>query len=257
MISLGSLRANKIGYKQNEKRNEGDEMKLGIMQPYFLPYIGYFQLIAAVDQFIIYDNIKYTKKGWINRNRFLQNGKDATFSLSLKKDSDFLNVCERQLSEDFNRNKLISRFKDAYTKAPYFSETFKLLEKIVGYEDDNLFQYIHHSLIEICHQLEIKTEIKVSSRIPINHNLKAQYKVFALCEAMEADTYINSIGGVNIYDKSEFIARGVELQFIKAKPFRYTQFVEPFMPWLSIIDVLMFNPLDVVQDCINSNFSLI
>jgi NADPH-dependent glutamate synthase beta subunit-like oxidoreductase len=76
-------------------------MKLAIMQPYFLPYIGYFQLIATVDRFIVYDNIKYTKKGWINRNRFLQNGKDATFSLPLKKDSDSLDICERELAADF------------------------------------------------------------------------------------------------------------------------------------------------------------
>eukprot|EP01036_Dinobryon_divergens_P050949 gene50949-68197_t len=77
-------------------------MKVGIMQPYFLPYIGYFQLIAAVDLFVVYDNIKYTKKGWINRNRLLQNGTDAVFSLPLKKDSDALDVRERELAADFN-----------------------------------------------------------------------------------------------------------------------------------------------------------
>ena len=63
--------------------------KLGVMQPYFLPYIGYFQLIEAADVFVVYDNIKYTKKGWINRNRMLRNGSDMVFSLPLKKDSDF------------------------------------------------------------------------------------------------------------------------------------------------------------------------
>ena len=57
---------------------------LGIMQPYFLPYIGYWQLLSAVDQFVVYDNIKYTKKGWINRNRFLRDGTDAVFTIPLK-----------------------------------------------------------------------------------------------------------------------------------------------------------------------------
>ena len=89
-------------------------MRLAIMQPYFFPYIGYFQLIAAVDQFIVYDNIKYTKKGWINRNRMLQNGKDVMFSLPLKSDSDFLDVCERELAADFNRDKLLNQLKGAY-----------------------------------------------------------------------------------------------------------------------------------------------
>ena len=79
-------------------------MRLAIMQPYFFPYIGYFQLIAAVDQFIVYDNIKYTKKGWINRNRMLQNGKDVMFSLPLKSDSDFLDVCgTRPISSKLTR----------------------------------------------------------------------------------------------------------------------------------------------------------
>ena len=96
------------------------------MQPYFFPYIGYFQLIAAVDLFIVYDNIKYTKKGWFNRNRLLQNGKDVMFSLSLKNDSDTLDVCERELAASFNRDKLLGQFKEAYRRAPYFAQTFPL-----------------------------------------------------------------------------------------------------------------------------------
>lgn len=232
-------------------------MKLGIMQPYFMPYIGYFQLIAAVDVFVVYDNIKYTKKGWINRNRLLLNGKDAMFSVPVKKDSDSLHVVQRTLAADFDRHKLLSQFKGAYCKAPHFAETFQLLERIVGCTNDNLFQYIHHGLVEICRHLGIETVIKVSSSIPINHDLKGQDKVLALCAALKANTYINAIGGTDLYDKAEFRAHEVALQFIKAKPFAYDQFSEPFVPWLSIIDVLMFNPLDVVKDCVESNFELI
>lgn len=231
-------------------------MKLGIMQPYFMPYIGYFQLIAAVDQFIVYDNIKYTKKGWINRNRMLINGGDEMFTLPLKKDSDALSVVQRQLATDFKRNKLLSQFKGAYNKAPHFTETFRLVEQIVSYENDNLFQYIYHSLVEMCRHLEIDTEIKVSSSIPINHDLKGQDKVIALCKALNADTYINAIGGTNLYDRSAFRACEIELQFIKAKTFEYAQFSASFVPWLSIIDLLMFNPLDAVKDCVQSNFEL-
>ena len=98
-------------------------MKLAIMQPYFLPYIGYFQLIAAVDQFIVYDNIKYTKKGWINRNRLLQNGTDTVFSIPLSKDSDALDIRERQIAADFRRDKLLKQIAEAYRKAPYFGQT--------------------------------------------------------------------------------------------------------------------------------------
>ena len=113
-------------------------MKIGIMQPYFFPYIGYFQLIQSVDIFVVYDNIKYTKKGWINRNRMLLNGKDVMFTLPLKKDSDLLDVRERELATDFNCNKLLNQIKGVYGGAPYFEQTFPLVKSIVRYEDKNL-----------------------------------------------------------------------------------------------------------------------
>jgi len=232
-------------------------MRLGIMQPYFMPYIGYFQLIAAVDLFIVYDNIKYTKKGWINRNRMLVNGADAIFSLPLKKDSDMLDIVQRELSSEFNREKLLGQFKGAYIKAPYFNEFYPLLEKIIRFKDGNLFTYIENSLNEICRHLKIETKIIISSNFPINHELKAQDKVIALCNATHADSYINTIGGTELYDRNQFLSHGVKLQFIKAKSFEYSQFAAPFVPWLSIVDVLMFNPIEVVQECINSNYELI
>jgi hypothetical protein len=232
-------------------------MKLAIMQPYFMPYIGYFQLIAAVDVFIVYDNIKYTKKGWINRNRFLQNGKDAMFSLPLKNASDTLDVCERELAVDFRRDKLLNQFKGAYGHAPYFEQTFPLLEQIVQHEDANLFRFLHHSLASICEYLGILTEIRVSSSIAIDHELKNQDKVLALCEATGASSYVNAIGGMGLYSKGAFRERGIALQFIQAKPFVYPQFDNEFVPWLSIIDVMMFNPLDAIRANIMGNFDLL
>lgn len=227
------------------------------MQPYFLAYIGYFQLIAAVDVFIVYDNIKYTKKGWINRNRMLQNGKDVMFSLPLKSDSDYLDVCERELSGDFKRDKLLNQFKGAYQGAPYFSQTFPLVEQIVMYKDPNLFRFLHHSIIKLCEHLDIKTEIRISSDIAIEHTLKNQDKVLALCEAVNANAYINAIGGMELYSKEAFRERGIELKFIKSKPFEYPQFGDAFVPWLSIIDMMMFNPIDTIQTCISTTYELI
>lgn len=232
-------------------------MKLAIMQPYFFPYIGYFQLIAAVDTFIVYDNIKYTKKGWINRNRMLQNGKDVMFSLSLKSDSDSLEVCERELAADFNRDKLLNQFKGAYRRAPYFEQTFPLLEQIVRYEDANLFRFLHHSIAKTCEHLGITTEIKISSDIAISHELKNQDKVLALCATVGARTYVNAIGGMELYSKEAFREKDVELKFIQSLPFEYAQFSDAFVPWLSIIDVMMFNPLDAIQTCITTNYELI
>ena len=232
-------------------------MKVAIMQPYFFPYIGYFQLIAAVDLFIVYDNIKYTKKGWINRNRMLQNGKDVMFSLPLKNDSDYLDICKRVLSTDFNRDKLLNQFKETYKHAPYFAQTFPLIEQIVRHDDDNLFLFLHNSLVKTCRHLGVATRIKLSSDVLINHDLKNQDKVLALSEAVNANTYVNAIGGMDLYSKDSFYEKGLDLKFIQSKPFEYPQFGNAFVPWLSIIDVMMFNPLDVIQTCISTNYELI
>lgn len=232
-------------------------MKLAIMQPYFLPYIGYFQLIAAVDKFVIYDRIKYTKKGWINRNRFLLNGSDAMFSLPLKKGSDALNVVERELASDFDRGKLLGQFAGAYRHAPHFAQTMALMEVIIRHPDDNLFGYIHHSLTALCAHLALQTEIRVSSTLSFDNQLKGQDKVVAICQATGAQHYINSIGGTELYAKPDFAARGIELQFLKSRPFEYPQFGQPFVPWLSILDVLMFNPVEAVRTCLDRNYDLV
>lgn len=227
------------------------------MQPYFLPYIGYFQLIAAVDVFVIYDNIKYTKKGWINRNRMLLNGSAVTFSLPLKKDSDLLHVVQREIAADFDREKLLNKFYGAYARAPYFSQTYPLLDKIVSCEENNLFRYIHHSLVETCAHLGIGTEIRISSEIDIDHGLKGRDKVIALCQRLGADTYINAIGGTELYVQEDFVAHGIELNFIRSKPFVYPQFGAPFVPWLAIVDVMMFNPINLVREHIRSHYDLV
>lgn len=232
-------------------------MKLAIMQPYFLPYIGYFQLIASVDQFIVYDNIKYTKKGWINRNRMLQNGSDVMFSLPLKKDSDSLDVVQRELAGDFNREKLLNQFKGAYRKAPYFEQIMPLIEQIVRFEDNNLFAYLHHAILKTCAHLGITTEIKKSSCIAIDHTLKNQDKVLALCEAVDASIYVNAIGGMDLYSKETFQEKGIELKFIQSKPFEYAQFGDAFVPWLSIVDVMMFNSQEALLTSIKTNYELI
>lgn len=217
------------------------------MQPYFLPYLGYWQLLAAVDQFVVYDNIEYTKKGWINRNRFLRNGADAPFTLPLKKGSDFLHVRERSLADDFKPAALLNPFRDAYRRAPYFDDVFPLIETIVTAAPKNLFDYLLHSLMATAAYLEIKTPIIVSSTVPIDHSLKAGEKVLAMCGALGANRYLNAIGGQALYAADAFTAAGVELKFIQTRPLTYPQLGQPFVPGLSILDVMMFNSPDAVR----------
>jgi hypothetical protein len=231
---------------------------IGIMQPYFFPYIGYFQLINSVDTFVIYDNIKYTKKGWINRNRILSNGKDKLITLPIKKDSDYLNVVERMISDDWQTEKIkfLNQLSSSYKKAPKFTEIFPIINDIINNDEKNLFDFIYNSLTQINYYLGIKTQIIKSSEIDIDHNLKSKDKVIAICKKLEASDYINPIGGTELYDKGEFIKHGINLNFIKSNSITYKQFENEFVPWLSIIDLLMFNSKDKIVEYL-SDYSLI
>jgi hypothetical protein len=220
---------------------------VGIMQPYFLPYIGYWQLLAAVDRFVVYDNIQYTKKGWINRNRFLRNGGDAFFTLPLKKGSDSLDVVDRNIAGDFDPRTILNPLAAAYRRAPFFSATFPMIESIVMAAPRNLFEYLQHSLVTVAAYLEIGTPIVVSSTVAIDHTLKSERKVLALCEALGADRYLNPSGGMDLYSVSAFADRGIELRFLQSRPIVYRQYDDPFVPSLSIVDALMFNSKDSVR----------
>ncbi len=234
-------------------------MKLGIMQPYFMPYIGYFQLIEAVDVFVVYDNIQFTKKGWYHRNRILANGKDKMFSVPLKKDSDYLDVAHRELADSFDNEskKIIRKIQASYRNAPYYKEVMPLVEECFQRSSGNLFDFIYTSLTLLTQFLQIDTKIIISSAIDIDHTLKSQDKVLAICKSLNVNTYINAIGGQDLYEAEAFRNKGIELRFIKTKPFKYPQFGNEFVPWLSIIDVMMFNSLETIQTCISTNCELI
>lgn len=229
---------------------------IGIMQPYFMPYIGYFQLIEAVDEFIIYDNIQYTKKGWINRNRILTDGTDKYITLPLKKDSDFLEVRERVLSETFDPGKLLRQIETAYRRAPYFQETYAFLEPVIQYRETNLFQYIYHSVIRVCEYLKIHTPILISSHLAYDNTLKAQKKVIAICKERQCDRYINAIGGMELYHGDDFAKENIELYFIQTEKMEYSQFQNDFIPSLSMIDVMMFNSKEEIRSMLKG-FKLI
>jgi hypothetical protein len=230
-------------------------MRLAIMQPYFFPYIGYFQLINAVDEFVIYDNIEFTKKGWINRNRILVNGQDAYITVPLKKDSDFLDIKARWLADTWRseRSKMLNRITESYRKAPQFNVVYPVIEKAILFDDLNLFNFILHSVNQVNGYLGISTSIVVSSAIEMNHALKAEEKVMGMCKAKNADTYLNPIGGVDLYSKERFRNEGIELLFIKSDHLTYKQFNNEFIPWLSIIDVMMFNDKDTIKGMLDLN----
>ena len=227
-------------------------MKLGIMQPYFLPYIGYWQLMNAVDKYVIYDEIEYSKKGWINRNRILMNNSDFLFSIPLKKDSDYKYISQREIANDFNRTKLINQIRSSYTKSPYFGEVFDLINSIINYGDKNLFNFILNSINNINIYLGLNPTIVISSTIEFDNSLKGEDKVLSICKKMNASSYYNAIGGQELYSKDRFKDDGIDLKFIKSNQIVYSQFDNEFVPWLSILDVMMFNSVDEIKKMLAS-----
>ncbi len=227
------------------------------MQPYFLPYIGYFQLINAVDKFIIYDEVNYINRGWINRNQILINGKESYITVPLKKASQNKLINELFISKDIQWQKKIMRtVEQAYKKAPFFSDVYLFLKDIVETDNTTIAELNFRSIAALCKYLSIDTIIQPSSSIYENKNLRGQNRILDICLKEGADTYINPIGGIELYDPNYFKNAGVEINFIKSNPITYNQLGKEFIPWLSILDVLMFNDRAKVKTYLN-NYCLV
>ena len=231
-------------------------MRLGIMQPYFLPYVGYFQLLNFCDQFVVYDDLEYTKKGWINRNRIQSNGEIRLISLNLKRDSDYLPIRDRTLADNFDRTKLLRSIREAYRKAPYFDQVSDLLEPVVLFESNNLFSYLENSISLVCQHLQISTKMIRSSEVEIDPLLRGQERVIGICNQLNAKQYINPIGGISLYDSEAFLTNGVDLKFINSKLSPYAQGNFDFVPALSIIDQIACCGLEAVKADISCDFDL-
>lgn len=215
-----------------------------------MPYIGYFQLIYASDIFVIYDDVQYIKSGWVNRNRILLNSEPNYFTISLKKDSTFLNINEKIISNNFilEKDSILRKFEQAYKKAPYYLETIEIIKKIFYFNDNNLSNMIVNSIKEICLYLNIETKILLSSNLEKNKLEDKKDKLINICNILKANKYINPIGGTELYNKDDFKLNEIDLYFLKTRKITYKQFNNTFIPNLSIIDILMFNPKDKIKE---------
>nr|WP_294899533.1 WbqC family protein [uncultured Pedobacter sp.] len=217
-------------------------MKLAIMQPYIFPYIGYFQLINAVDKFIVYDDVNFINKGWVNRNRILINKKPNLFTIPLKDASQNKLINQIELiNNDKWKIKLIKTIDLAYKKAPYFSSVVPLIIKILESEKENISRLALNSLKEIASYLNIETKFVDSSSIYANQNLSGQDRILDICLKEDANHYINPTGGTDLYNREDFESSQMTINFIKSLEINYRQFDNDFVSGLSIIDVMMFN----------------
>ena len=234
-------------------------MTLGIMQPYIFPYIGYFQLVNAVDKFVFYDDVNFIKQGWINRNRILLNGKDHLFTVPVKDVSSFRGINEAEIDQkNFPvwKKKFYRTITAAYSKAPSCSEVNEIIVKVFDSPVSTISDIAKNSVVEVAKYLDLQTSFVASSTIYNNGHLRSQDRVIDICKKEEARQYINASGGSELYSKNTFRTEKIELSFLRTKEINYKQFSENFVPGLSIIDVLMFNPKDTVVQFLN-NYELV
>lgn len=228
-------------------------MKLAVMQPYFFPYIGYWQLINAVDKYVIYDDVNYIKRGWINRNNILMNGDSKLINLKIHKASQnkLINESEVLVTPTDNR-KILKTLETCYKKAPYYENVFPIVESIITLEEKNLARYLELSIRKVSEYLSIDTDFIVSSTITKNNDLRGQDKILEICKILGADEYINAIGGQELYSQEDFQEQGIVLNFLRPGEIRYQQFKNEFVPNLSIIDVMMFNSIEKISELLGN-----
>ena len=231
-------------------------MKIAIMQPYLFPYLGYYQLVNAVDQFIFFDDVHYINKGWINRNQLWGKPDAYKFSVPLKGASQNRIIKDIELDAfDKWSCKFLKTVETTYKKAAFFEPTFAFLQHFFKSKNYNsINQLACDSIKAVSDLLQIDTVFSnaQSYQYKLSNSLNGEDKVLSLCSLTNANQYINSKNGEALYNKDRFQLKGIQLNFIHMNEVTYQQFEEKtFLPCLSIIDVMMFNSLETTQDLLN------
>ena len=219
-------------------------MKIGIMQPYFFPYIGYWQLIHAVDLFVVYDDGKMITNGWIHRNRILDfDGRTPrSIGVPLKRKSVSHTIAEMERADDPRQtNQMVKMIETRYRRTPHYDEAMTLLRPLLENPERTMVRYLTHSLQTICEHLGITTRFILSSTIVKTGLEHVEDKAERICKTLGVMDYVNPIGGTAFYSKEAWAKRGLSLSFLQRRDtIRYRQFCNGFVPDLSIIDMLMF-----------------
>lgn len=223
------------------------------MQPYFFPYIGYFQLLAAVDKFVIYDDVEWSRGGWINRNRIQRNGNIHYVGVPVQKGRSSANINEQLISGSVckNRTDFLRKIEAAYSRAPQYGAVYEMLSSGYSDESDRLVDLLESTLRSCCAYLEIDTPLVRSSELQMPV-MPPQERVLCFCSELNATTYINASGGRQLYDVDVFEKHGVELKFLHSQPREYSQQTDVFNSMLSIIDVMMFNSISEIKTHLSS-----
>ena len=219
-------------------------MTLAIMQPYFFPYLGYFQLLAAAETFVFLDDVNYQKGGWINRNRIKRDGEQCWFSMPVRKASHRRKILDTKVSKDTNwRKDLLRQLEYAYRDAPYRSEVLDLVRRVLDFESEHIAEFAKRSVVEVLKHLNCNVSLVWTSTIYGNSHLRGQDRVIDICKCNEAATYVNASGGRSLYEERAFFEEGISLEFLQPVA-NSTSGLRGNT--LSIIDILMHHSADEV-----------
>lgn len=223
-------------------------MKIAVMQPYIFPYIGYFHLAHSVDEFILFDDVNFIKKGYINKNAILINGSKFNFSIPVSKASQNRKINEHVYTGAFDD--FIRKVENAYKKAPFYEPVLEVIRDSFKGEQLDVHVINKQSLERIFSYLGIEKKISLASTLSIHENFKGQDRILEICKLKNATGYHNAIGGKELYDQATFSDNGIELSFIESSIREYQQGSSAFEPALSIIDVLMWNDVEQCKELI-------
>lgn len=236
-------------------------MKFAIMQPYFLPYIGYFQLINAADRFILLDDVQYIRHGWINRNRILKpEGPGFSYiSLPLARHTSKVLIKDIEVAGENGWKEKILRQLDHYKKkAPFYKEVLELVKTCFSCPETNITRFNGWCLQSVCSFIGIDFKIEISSQMSLDYsNVHAPGQwALRICEQLGGNEYLNPCGGMEIFDRNLYQSSNVSLRFMSPQGTEYNQGRGFFEPNLSIIDVLMFNSASETKSLL-SKFSYV
>ncbi|MCI8875041.1 MAG: WbqC family protein [Lachnospiraceae bacterium] len=234
-------------------------MRLGIMQPYFFPYIGYFSLIKHVDEFILFDTPQFIRHGWIERNRIKNAGGGYVYiSVPLLKHSQKTAIQNILINNEMDwKNKILAQLVH-YKKAPYYKEVTEMLRALFEKEYLDIVTLDKVTLEKVCEYLNIDTEIKVFSQmnLEIEQVLALDEWALNICKAIPgANEYWNPPGGKAFFDVSKYDKAGIDIRFQEVEITEYQQGKNAFEAGLSIIDVMMYNSSQTIHRMMD-NFKL-
>lgn len=218
-------------------------MRLAVMQPYIFPYVGYFQLIKAVDVFVFFDDVQFKRRSYITRNAILINEESNAFSIPVQKGNqqDLINQIKLHDGEFENwKNKFLRSLNHAYAKAPYFKPVYDLAQAVFETDCTTIGMLTKRSIEKTCDYLKVEVEFKNSTSLDYDREGDGQDKILSICGLLQANTYINAINGRSLYTSETFQEQGVDLFFLEPKVEPYKQFDSGFIPNLSIIEMMMF-----------------